>query len=176
MERSDQEKGLWLEKVYYEHYKRLLFHAYKLTDDWAEGEDIVAQAFMKLLGSPDSIESREHCVRSLYTIVKHKCIDHLRSKGRQKGLLEKYVQSIDQEVVQTFVEMDHRLRIIQQLSPDLQEVLQLHYVQGYSHKEIAVLLNISADNAKKRCSRAVNKLRALVPEQASSFLPTSLNQ
>ncbi len=43
---------------------------------------------------------------------------------------------------------------INELPPMYCEILELYYVQGYTNKEIAVMLNISVENSMQRLSRA----------------------
>lgn len=51
------------------------------------------------------------------------------------------------------------------LNVKYRNVLILKYVQGYAYSEIAKLLNISEDNARKIAQRAKAKLEVLCKEQ-----------
>ena len=54
------------------------------------------------------------------------------------------------------------LKIIQTLPPGFQTVFNLYAIEGYSHKEIGDLLNISEGTSKSQYSRAKSLLRKLM--------------
>jgi RNA polymerase sigma-70 factor (ECF subfamily) len=53
------------------------------------------------------------------------------------------------------------MRLIQQLSPGYRMVFNLYAIEGYSHKEIAAMLNITEGASKSQLSRA----RSILKEQ-----------
>ena len=46
------------------------------------------------------------------------------------------------------------LKLVQQLSPGYRTVFNLYVVEGFSHKEIATMLDISEGTSKSQLSRA----------------------
>ena len=164
----------WVKELYDKNYPLLTFYAYRLTGDLAGAEDIAGEAFIYLLTSSENVTTKDHCRHTLYRIVKNRCIDHLRRSGKQKEVLEKYVQTIELTVVQEFEAIDYRHKIMHELPATLQEVFRLRYEQDCSAKEISTTLDISLDNAKKRCSRMVDKVRALIPKQQQSLTKNQL--
>ena len=61
------------------------------------------------------------------------------------------------------------LDIIKELSPQYKLVFNLYAIEGYSHKEISVKLNISEGTSKSNLSRA----RALLKEKVMKQFPES---
>lgn len=57
------------------------------------------------------------------------------------------------------LEMQHILTGIQQLPPACKTVFNLFVIEGYSHKEIAHMLNISENTSKAQVFRARNHLQ-----------------
>jgi len=59
---------------------------------------------------------------------------------------------------------DDLMRLIRELPDGYREVFSLYAVEGYSHKEIADMLEISEGNSKLRMNRARKMLQARVIE------------
>jgi RNA polymerase sigma-70 factor (ECF subfamily) len=57
------------------------------------------------------------------------------------------------------------LKIIQTLPTGFKTVFNLYAIEGYSHKEIAEMLNISEGTSKSQYSRAKAHLQKLIPER-----------
>ncbi len=59
---------------------------------------------------------------------------------------------------------DQLLILVQKLSPSYREVFNLFAIDGYSHEEISVLLNIPVGTSKSKLSRARESLRQMLAE------------
>ncbi len=57
---------------------------------------------------------------------------------------------------------DELLKLVQQLSPRYRMIFNLYAIEGYSHKEIANMLNISEGTSKSNLSRARSILQGKV--------------
>ena len=60
--------------------------------------------------------------------------------------------------------MDELLEIIQELSPQYKIVFNLFAIEGYSHKEIAEMLNVSEGTSKSQFARARKLLKEKIAE------------
>jgi RNA polymerase sigma-70 factor (ECF subfamily) len=65
----------------------------------------------------------------------------------------------------TDIEVNELLRIIQELTPRYRVVFNLYALEGYSHKEISEMLQISEGTSKSNLSRA----RAILQEKVNKF-------
>jgi RNA polymerase sigma-70 factor (ECF subfamily) len=57
------------------------------------------------------------------------------------------------------------LKIIQTLPPGFRTVFNLYAIEGYSHKEIGDMLNISEGTSKSQYSRAKAHLQKIIPNR-----------
>ena len=57
---------------------------------------------------------------------------------------------------------DRAIAALAKLSDTLRHVFVLRVIEGYSHAEIAALLNISINNSEVRLHRAVQQLRRML--------------
>lgn len=69
---------------------------------------------------------------------------------------KKFEKEPDEERVRTLY------MAIKTLSPEMKQVVNLYYIQGYSQPEIAKMLGINQPSVSKRLKRAVIKLRKIM--------------
>ena len=90
----------------------------------------------------------------------------LETRRKQRELLE--VVPKDEEGRDVFAQR-RRSRAVREalakLKPTEREALVLRYVADLSHREIATACNLDEPTARKRISRALAKLRTVMPQQ-----------
>ena len=122
-------------------------------------QDVLQEVMLKVLQKMPEFHDSEHEKAWLLRVKINLCKDMLRFRFRHQ-----YIQ-IDELEIEA-VETDDRrlLQEIIQLPPRWRIVLLLHYVEGYSLKEIANILSVSENAVKKRMQRAKKALRAKLEE------------
>ncbi|MGE0867468.1 MAG: RNA polymerase sigma factor [Kofleriaceae bacterium] len=99
-------------------------------------------------------------------IARHVCAHMLESRRRSRELLE--LVPIEGEARDAFATR-RRARAVRdalaKLKPTEREALVLRFVAELSHREIAATCNLDEAAARKRISRALAKLRSVMPEQ-----------
>lgn len=94
-------------------------------------------------------------------------VNHCLSTLRKKGKLTTYLEELPQEPPMHFTspkdlgEKD-LLKLLDQLPDGCKMVFNLFAIEGYSHKEIAAMLQISEGTSKSQLNFSKNKLKALV--------------
>ena len=108
---------------------------------------------------------------SLYTwirtIVINSCLDLTGTKEKNmpsQELTDAIDASADPEVIAK-LSAARLLEIIRQLPAATQTVFNLFIMEGYSHKEIAALLNINEGTSKWHVSDARKKLQTIINEE-----------
>ncbi|HMG21301.1 MAG TPA: RNA polymerase sigma factor, partial [Kofleriaceae bacterium] len=99
-------------------------------------------------------------------IARHVCAHMLESRQRGRDLAER--AAVPGEL-QDGAERRHRARVIrgalEQLRPSEREAVVLRYVAELGHRDIAAALQIDEPAARKRTSRALARLRAVLCDQ-----------
>ena len=154
---SDADKSKF--ELLYNEYKNLMYYtANRILRNSSDAEDVVHQAFLKVIEILDTISSpRCHKTRALLvTITEHKAIDLYREKQRRNvlPLAEEYI------VAAPAAERDTLAAAIAALPPRYRSVLLLRYDCGYSNAEIANILDTTEPNVRKLIQRAKEKLSA----------------
>ena len=125
----------------------------------ADTEDIFQTVFLKYVLRSMPFENEEHEKAWLIRTAINYCKDVQKSFWKRKrnaydAAAEQMLQS-----VQTPSEDREVLRAIWRLPPAHAELLYLHYYEGYSIEEIAVIMHKNASTLRSRLSRAKELLR-----------------
>ena len=147
-------------EIIYEQYKNLMFYtANKILGDTRDSEDIVHDAFLKIIEIIDSIDDpKRPQTRSL--ITENRAIDLYRRR-RSKTVVsfeEEYIGVPNQSVIEQIEDGELLSKAIASLPGKYREVLLMKYARGYSMDEIAEILSMSKENVKKTIQRARKKL------------------
>ena len=142
---------------------KLLKYSVKLTDDGADAEDIVQEAFLKLWYIRDRLDGYQSVEALSVQVVKNLCLDKLRSKRMDR--MPENSESILADTVtpeQLLEQHDAAAiigRLIQQL-PTLQQcIIRMKDVEGYELCEIAQITGTQIESVRVNLSRARKKVR-----------------
>lgn len=160
---SDADKSKF--EILYSEYKNLMYYtANRILRNSSDAEDVVHQAFLKVIEILDTISSpRCHKTRALLvTITEHKAIDLYREKQRRNvlPLAEDYIGAAPAAEIERLAERDTLAAAIASLPPRYRSVLLLRYDCSYSNAEIANILDTTEPNVRKLIQRAKEKLSA----------------
>ncbi|MCD8355603.1 MAG: sigma-70 family RNA polymerase sigma factor [Clostridia bacterium] len=164
---QDEKKAKF--EIIYSEYKNLMFYvANQILGDTRDSEDIVHQAFLKVIEILEKIPVAA-CpqTRSLVvTIVERKAIDlyRVRKRGRLLPLDEENFHVAMPSQIDSFAEGSVIASAIAALPPRYRELLLLKYDNGYTVQEIAGIMDMSEANVKKTIQRAKAKLQTLLEE------------
>lgn len=148
---SDADKSKF--EILYNEYKNLMYYtANRILRNSSDAEDVVHQAFLKVIEILDTISS-PRC---------HKALDLYREKQRRNALplAEEYIGAAPAAEIERLAERDTLAAAIAALPPRYRSVLLLRYDCGYSNAEIADILDTTEPNVRKIIQRAKEKLSA----------------
>ncbi len=152
----------------YNQYNQLMYRvANRILKDSALAEDVVHDSFLKIVKHFDKfIDLNCPKTRSLIvTIVEHTAIDAYRKRQR---LSESNLEMVDFCLADSKVLEDSFYSDVEvalnRLGVIYKTVLKLKYVQGFTVKEIAVMLEVSESTVQKRIERGKRQLANLLEE------------
>lgn len=130
----------------------------KKTQDPEQAQDILQDAFIKALQNKERFCTLSHAKSWLFTITKNCMIDSYRKSQLQAGAL--CCESNEENELAPVVDLQQCLiRVIAELDPDDQEVIEHCDIQGLSQMAYAQMKGLSISAAKSRIQRARKKLR-----------------
>lgn len=149
----------------YEKYHRLLYViAFNILKHHEDAEDAVIESWEKIICHLDKINKID-CQETksfLVIVVERTAIDYYRRNKRRSS-----VQILVDEYEETpyFITRDKELenlelyQVLRKLPKKYSEALILHYINGFTGKEIAHLLGIKEDAVMARLSRGRKQLK-----------------
>ena len=143
----------------------MLIVALRFVKDRMEAEDIVQEAFIKAFSKLEDFKAEVSFGAWLKRIVINRCIDVLKSKKQRLVALETHHLSVIDEAYETDWTIDDGITVedvkaaIETLSEKYKYVVLLYLMEGYDHKEISEILNISEVASRTQLSRGKQKLK-----------------
>jgi RNA polymerase sigma-70 factor (ECF subfamily) len=156
-------------EVLYERHAGVAFSlAYRMTGKRSVAEDVTQEAFLHLWRSGARYERARGSVRTwVLAIVHHRAIDalrrayvHDRRRASDEGLEERFEAREQTDVEVARREEAQAIRsALETLPPDQSRVIELAYFGGFTHVEIADMLETPIGTVKGRMRLGLEKLR-----------------
>src|SRR3712207_4569468 len=136
-------------------------------------EDLLQEAFLKLWRGAASYRAERGSVRTwLLSIVHNRGIDQLRSLASRRRIQEKVEASAPKsQPSEAFSESwrnsqrEQVREALGTLPPEQLKVLELAYFSGYTHVQIAELLDVPLGTVKGRMRLGLKKIKAYFDSQ-----------
>lgn len=145
--------------LYRRHARAMLAVAFRVLQSQADAEDVVHDVFVGLPEALRRYEERGALGAWLRKVTARVALMRLRADSAHDA------EPLDDERAATATSPDETLtieRALQRLSPGLRAVLVLKEIEGFSHAEIAGMLDISVAASEVRLHRALRALRAML--------------
>jgi RNA polymerase sigma-70 factor (ECF subfamily) len=145
--------------------QKMYLHCYRYVKNRDDAEEIVTDGFVKLFENLQNFEYRDE--RSFEAWIKRIMINESLLFLRKKRQLI-FIQSEKVEEVQADVSIDMNLRaediykLILALPTGYRTVFNMFVIEGYSHKEIASLLNTTESTSRSQLTKARAMLQVLI--------------
>jgi len=127
-----------------------------------DAEDILQEGFIKVFKYLKDYSGKGSFEGWIRRIMITTALNYYKKKNLLNKDIDPEVIRInlpsDNEILSTMTH-DELLILIRQLPHGYQTVFNLNTIEGYSHKEISKIMNISVNTSKSQLSRAKNSLR-----------------
>jgi RNA polymerase sigma-70 factor (ECF subfamily) len=156
------------EVIYDRHSQAAFSLAYRIMGTRAGAEDVMQEAFLSIWRSGERYDRRRGSVRTwVLGIVHHRGIDalrratvHSRRRAGDEGIEERFEapERTDAEAARREEALTVR-EALGALPPDQVQVIELAYFGGFTHTEIAEMLDAPVGTVKGRMRLGLKKLR-----------------
>ena len=154
----------------YKLYSKAMFNvSMRITNDYADAEDILQEAFLNAFQRIDSFKGDSTFGAWLKRIVVNQSISHIQKRRLELMPMDENLDQpdvsdgSDEEALNYQVEVIRKS--IQQLPDGYRVVLSLYLLEGYDHQEIAEVLKITESTSKSQYSRARKKLLEMLKRE-----------
>jgi len=146
----------------------------KYSRNRAEAEDNLQDAFMTIFKKISQYQNKGSLEGWLKRITVNTALQRYRSKGVFDIVNEEQIEDVVIEVDNDEIDIDFLLSAIQELPNRYRLVFNLYVLDGYSHKEIGQMLDISTGTTKSNLARARMILKNKVENYKASINSQSL--
>lgn len=161
------------QKQLYEAYSQKMYVvALRYSKTTFEADDILQESFIKIFNNLRSFN--RDCPLEFW--VKRIVINTALKMNRRKldkAPMEDITEMINEpseEVIISDYSFKELLVMIQRLAPRYQMIFNLYAIEGYKHREIAKMLNITEGTSKSQYSRAKVQLQKMLLRQTKTVV------
>ncbi|MBF9251847.1 RNA polymerase sigma factor [Pontibacter sp. 172403-2] len=158
-------------RLYDLYAKKMMAVCLRYAPTTFEAEDIMQDAFIKVYANLQNF--KKDCPLEFWVrkIMVNTALKHLRSKQLLTVSHEaEEVASVSSDSFSlSGYSMEELLGMIQSLAPRYRMVFNLYAIEGYNHKEIGEMLDISEGTSKSQYSRARAILQGIITRQEENY-------
>ena len=143
----------------------------RYSNDQEEALDILHEGFIKVFKNIAKYQPGTSLSAWIRRIMVNTAIDYYRKsiRRRTEDIEQAYgLSTTDADAVSQCTEKEI-LEAIQQLSPAYRAVFNLYVIEGYSHKEIAEMLDITESTSRSNLVKGRLKLQALLSSRSYGY-------
>lgn len=144
---------------------RLFAVCLRYANNYTDAQDVLQEGFLKIFEKIQQYSNKGAFEGWMRRIMVNTALEKYRSQLRsiptEEYMLHYYDSNAYNNINQGVTEKE-LLSLIQELTPKYRVVFNLYAIEGYSHKEISEMLNISEGTSKSNLSRARSILQGKV--------------
>ncbi|MGE5399180.1 MAG: RNA polymerase sigma factor [Ignavibacteriales bacterium] len=160
----------------YDMYSRVLFSIIlKIVKNEEDAKDLLQSVFLQIWEKASYFDfSKGNVYTWIVTMSRNKALDKLRSRDSRmkRHTLQAFNeielcdenQSDSLDITIANEKADFICSAMRQISPEQKEVIEMAFFGGYTHNEIASMLNIPLGTIKTRMRQGMKKLHSLIDE------------
>lgn len=134
----------------------------KYSRSYVEAEDNLQDAFITIFAKIEQYKNKGSFEGWLKRITVNTALQRYRNEKVFDILNENNIEDVELEVEDEALSIDYLLQIIQELPNRYRLVFNLYVLDGYSHKEVANMLNINIGTSKSNLARARQILKQTI--------------
>lgn len=152
-------------ELYNKYSAKMLAVCYRYAHNREDAEDMLQEGFIKVFLQIHTFENRGSFEGWIRRIIVHTCINILKKN-------KKFNESVDiihansiqvrEDSVSSIVQAKQVVECIRMLPIGYRTVLNLYAVEGFSHREIAQMLDVEESTSRSQYTRAKNMLEDIL--------------
>lgn len=144
---------------------KMLAVCYRYAQSREDAEDMLQEAFIKVFTQIHTFQNKGAFEGWIRRIIVHTCINFLKKYKKFTDSLDLgqagYVQ-VKEETIPSIMQAKQVTECIRVLPMGYRTVLNLYAIEGYSHREIATMLDIEESTSRSQYTRAKAMLENLL--------------
>jgi len=152
-------------ELYHMYSPKMLAVCHRFAHNREDAEDMLQEGFIKVFMQIHSFGNKGSFEGWVRRIVVHTCINHLKKNKRfneSVDLIQASGVQIREENIPSIVQAKQIVDCIRLLPIGYRTVLNLYAIEGYSHKEIAAMLDIEESTSRSQYTRGRQMLEEIL--------------
>lgn len=153
-----QNNPLSQRELYNRYSPRMLSVCYRFAHSRQDAEDMLQEGFIKVFTQIGGFENRGSFEGWIRRIIVHTCINQLKKEKKFADHVEliqaEYQVHVREESISALLQAKQVVECIRLLPVGYKTVLNLYAIEGYTHKEIADMLEIGESTSRSQYTRA----------------------
>jgi len=155
--------------LYRKHSSYMYGICLRYTKSTEDAEDVLQEGFIKIFHALNSFKGDSNIKTWMGRIMVNTAINHYR---KNKKLITNNIDEKETEVLRfsennalSQMSADELLEVINDLPDGYRVIFNLYAIEGYKHREIAEMLEITEGTSKSQFAKARNKVQELLKEK-----------
>lgn len=151
----------------YKLYSKAMFNTcYRMMNHREDAEDILQESFADAFRKLDTFVYNSTFGAWLKRIVVNNCINELKRRKPDLQYFDEIpISKNDEEEQQVDLSVGQIKKAMIQLPEGGRIIFSLYLLEGYDHREISSILNISESNSKSQYMRAKRRIKDILKEE-----------
>jgi RNA polymerase sigma factor (sigma-70 family) len=163
------------QKALYEKYSaKMLVVCYRYAHNREDAEDMLQEGLIKVFSQIHTFENRGALEGWIRRIVVHTCINILKKNKRfneSVDIIHASSLQVREESIPSIIQAKEVVECIRMLPIGYRTVLNLYAIEGFSHKEIAFMLDIEESTSRSQYTRAKAMLEDVLVRKKIVYKP-----
>ena len=163
------------QKALYEKYSaKMLVVCYRYAHNREDAEDMLQEGLIKVFSQIHTFENRGALEGWIRRIVVHTCINILKKNKRfneSVDIIHASSLQVREESIPSIIQAKEVVECIRMLPIGYRTVLNLYAIEGFSHKEIASMLDIEESTSRSQYTRAKVMLEDVLVRKKIVYKP-----
>ena len=148
----------------------------KYSRNYAEAEDNLQDAFITIFKKIEQYKNKGSFEGWMKRITINTALQRYRSEGVFDIINEEQIEDVTVEIDDDDISIDYLLKLFKNYQTVIDWYLTLYVLDGYSHKEIAEMLEISTGTSKSNLARARLILKEKIEQYKASTTRNLYNE
>src|SRR5215204_4293933 len=152
-------------ELYNRYSPKMLSVCYRFAHHREDAEDMLQEGFIKVFSQIHTFQNKGAFEGWIRRIIVHTCINHLKKNKRfneSVDIIHATGVQVREESIPSIVQAKQVVECIRLLPIGYRTVLNLYAIEGYSHKEIAGMLDIEESTSRSQYTRAKQMLEEIL--------------
>ncbi len=144
---------------------KMLSVCFRYAQSREDAEDMLQEGFIKIFTQIHTFESKGTFEGWVRRIIVHTCINFLKKYKKftdNVDIAHASALQVKEETLPSIMQAKQVTDCIRLLPIGYRTVLNLYAIEGYSHKEIAVMLDIEESTSRSQYTRSRNMLETIL--------------